>query len=61
MSLTRILYVIEMFNLKECLFFPFSFRDPNLVLHYLSLMSLGGVIALAMELAEFLLLQTTSR
>merc|ERR1712002_254115 len=37
----------------------FGFRDVSLVLHYLFLMSLGGVIALAMELAEFLLLQTT--
>jgi len=38
----------------------FGFRDASLVVHYLFMMSLGGVIALAMELAEFLLLQTTS-
>ena len=37
------------------------FRDPLVVGHYLFMMSLGGVIALSMELAEFLLLQTTSR
>jgi len=38
----------------------FGFRDPFLVLHYSSLMAFGAVLALAMELAEFLLLQSTS-
>lgn len=61
MALT-LLPLVAVFEGERALASPglFGFRDPLLVGHYLFMMSLGGVIALSMELAEFLLLQTTS-
>jgi len=61
MALT-LLPLVAIFEGEKALASPalFGFRDSHTVVHYLSMMSLGGVIALSMELAEFLLLQTTS-
>lgn len=61
MALT-LLPLVAVFEGERALASPalFGFQDPHVVTHYIFMMSLGGVIALSMELAEFLLLQTTS-